>query len=177
MNEGKRSITLLSTGGTIEKTYDPLHGVLSNDVSVLEVLLAQLELEGVELRHVELMNKDSADMADADHRIIAEHAMEYGATCDGVVVVHGTDRLAETGDAIVEMSGSAPGIPIVLTGAMRPWILRNSDAQQNLTEALMAVQLLKPGVYVCMHNKVIAFPGVVKDVANLCFVSARSAGA
>jgi L-asparaginase len=53
---------------------------------------------------------------------------------------------------------------------MRPWILRTSDARQNLTEALLAAQLLSSGVYVCMHNTVLAFPGVVKDTINLRFI-------
>ena len=39
----------------------------------------------------------------------------------------------------------------------------NDDAIY-VTEALIAVQLLPPGVYVAMHNRVLAFPGVEKDV-------------
>ena len=46
----KRRIALISTGGTIEKTYDELSGVLANKVSVLDVMLASLELRGVEGR-------------------------------------------------------------------------------------------------------------------------------
>ena len=34
-------IALLTTGGTIEKTYDPVQGVFSNDVSVLDAMLAE----------------------------------------------------------------------------------------------------------------------------------------
>ncbi len=33
----KKRIALISTGGTIEKTYDELSGVLANGVSVLDV--------------------------------------------------------------------------------------------------------------------------------------------
>ena len=88
---------------------------------------------------------------------------------DGVVIVHGTDRLTNTGDRIVELI-TEPQVPVVLTGAMRPYALRNTDATQNLTEALLAVQLLEPGVYVAMHNKVLKFPGVVKDRENGTFV-------
>jgi len=47
---------------------------------------------------------------------------------------------------------------------MRPYELRSTDALQNLTEALTAVRLVDPGVYVAMHNKLLAFPGVVKDI-------------
>jgi L-asparaginase len=165
----KLRIALISTGGTIEKTYDELSGVLQNKVSVLDVMLASLELRGVEIMRVQLMNKDSLEMTAEDHTLIAETSETLARTMDGVVVVHGTDRLAVTGERIVELAGT-PHRPIVLTGAMRPYQLRSTDAVQNLTEALLAVQLLAPGVYVCMHNQVLAFPGVVKDRAAGTFI-------
>jgi L-asparaginase len=164
----KRRIALISTGGTIEKTYDELSGVLANHVSVLDVMLASLELRGVEVQRVQLMNKDSLDMSPADHTLIAEAATQM-ARSGGVVVVHGTDRLAVLGERCVELGGM-PASPIVFTGAMRPWELRTTDALQNLTEALLAVQLLQPGVYVAMHNQVLQFPGVRKDPKRGTFV-------
>jgi len=165
----KRSIALISTGGTIEKTYDELRGVLSNQVSVLDIMLASLELRGVDIQRVQLMNKDSLDMSPDDHTLIAQIATRLAEAHAGVVVVHGTDRLAVSGDRIVELVGT-PAAPIVLTGAMKPWELRSSDALQNLTEALLAVQLLEPGVYVAMHNQVLQFPGVTKDKQAGTFV-------
>ncbi len=164
-------IVIISTGGTIEKTYDELKGVLQNQLSVLDVMLASLELEGAEIVRVPLMNKDSLEMTPEDHTLIAETAGAMAAQHDGVVVVHGTDRLALTGERIVEVLGT-PRVPIVLTGAMRPYMLRQSDAAQNLTEALLAAQILEPGVYVAMHNKVLSFPGVVKDIERGTFVRA-----
>lgn len=158
----KRRIALISTGGTIEKTYDELSGVLDNRVSVLDVMLARLELRGVEVMRVQLMNKDSLEMNDEDHTLIAQTAEAMARLHDGVVVVHGTDRLSVTGERIARLAGT-PRTPIVLTGAMRPYQLRRTDAVQNLTESLMAVQLVPPGVYVVMHNALLAFPGVVKD--------------
>jgi len=163
MADPKRRIALISTGGTIEKTYDPLSGVLSNEVSVLDVMLTKIQTKGVELVRVPLMNKDSLDMTEADHTLIANTALSMGQAHDGVVVVHGTDRLAVTGERICEVAGGKPPVAIVLTGAMQPYALRTTDAIQNLTEALLAVQLMPAGVYVAMHNKVLAFPGVVKD--------------
>jgi L-asparaginase len=157
-----KKIALISTGGTIEKTYDELSGLLANKVSVLDVMLAALELRGVAVQRVQLMNKDSLEMTAAEHTMIAETADRMARACDGVVVVHGTDRLAESGARLVELVGT-PLTPVVFTGAMRPYELRNTDAEQNLTEALLAVQLLRPGVYVAMHGQVLQFPGVVKD--------------
>ncbi len=158
----KKAIALISTGGTIEKTYDELSGLLANQVSVLDIMLASLELRGVEVRRVQLMNKDSLEMSDEDHTLIATTAEGLARTTDGVVIVHGTDRLQHTGERLVTLFGT-PRHPIVLTGAMRPYELRSTDALQNLTEALLAVQLLAPGVYLCMHGQVLQFPGVVKD--------------
>ena len=167
----KRRIALISTGGTIEKTYDELRGVLSNQVSVLDIMLASLELRGVDVDRVQLMNKDSLEMSPEDHTLIAETAGRLAASHDGVVVVHGTDRLAVSGDRVVALIGT-PASPIVFTGAMRPWELRASDALQNLTEALLAVQLVPPGVYVAMHSQVLQFPGVIKDLERRTFVKA-----
>lgn len=172
-----KSIAIISTGGTIEKTYNPLSGLLNNEVSVLEIMLSQLTLRGVRLSRLQLMNKDSLDMKQRDHELIARTVESCLEEYDGVVVTHGTDTLERTGHACVEQIASPKG-PVVFTGAMRPYELRSTDALQNLTEALMAVQLLPPGVYVCMHNEVLRFPGVRKDRERLCFVkSAPSAGA
>jgi len=164
----KRRIALISTGGTIEKTYDELSGVLANQVSVLDVMLASLELRGVEVQRVALMNKDSLDMTAEDHTLIAQTALQLAREHAGVVVVHGTDRLAASGDRLVELG--TPPSPVVFTGAMRPYELRSTDALQNLIEALLAVQLLPPGVYVAMHNQVLQFPGVTKDKRAGTFV-------
>ena len=165
----KKLIALVSTGGTIEKTYDELQGVLTNRVSVLDVMLASLSLEGVEINRVPLMNKDSLDMTPEDHDRIADVAGQCSASHDGVVIVHGTDRLSVSGETCVRKLG-IPRVPIVFTGAMRPYALRTTDSLQNLTEALLAVQLLSPGVYVCIHDRVLQFPGVVKDPLKGTFV-------
>ncbi len=162
-------VALISTGGTIEKTYNELHGVLTNDVSVLDVMLAGLELGDMEIERVTLMNKDSLDMSEEDHQLIADTALHKSREFDGVIIVHGTDRLAVTGETIYDLEPK-PKAPIILTGAMRPYELRTSDSMQNLVEALFAVQLAKRGVYVAMHNKLLSFPGVRKDVVSGTFV-------
>lgn len=165
----KKRIAMISTGGTIEKTYDELAGVMENRVSVLDVMLASLQLNGIEIVRVPLMNKDSLEMSPVDHTLVATTALTFAQTHDGIVIVHGTDRLARSGERVVELAPT-PLVPIVFTGAMRPYVMRNTDALQNLTESLLAVQILAPGVYVAMHNKVLQFPGVIKDVERGTFV-------
>ena len=163
------TVALISTGGTIEKTYDEHEGILENGTSVLEMMLGSLQLDGTTINHISLMDKDSGEMSSEDHRLIAETVFEYSKTHDGIVVIHGTDTLAQTGDCIVDMFPNL-SVPCVITGAMRPWIMRNSDSLQNIVESLSVVKLLNPGVYVAMHNRVLQFPGVTKDKDQLRFV-------
>ncbi len=166
---------MVTTGGTIEKTYDELKGILSNQVSVLDVMLASIQLNGVEIERLPLMNKDSLEMSEEDHFEIAARVREHMERFDGIVIVHGTDRLALTGEVLFDELNT-PVIPVVLTGAMRPWELRQTDALQNLVEALLAVQLVQPGIYVAMHNRVLPFPGVRKDETRGTFVRASELG-
>jgi L-asparaginase len=169
---GQFSITIISTGGTIEKTYDEFDGNLANkhaqEGSVLDDMLGHLELPELNITRVSLMNKDSLDMTEVDHERIAEAVVEASPNADGVLVVHGTDRLTESGECIHERMENFL-CPVVLTGAMRPFELRRTDALQNLTESLLAIRLLGPGVWCVMHNKALPFPGVKKNRDRLTF--------
>lgn len=165
----RRRIALVTTGGTIEKTYDELGGVLTNRVSNLDVMLSNLELRGLDISRVGLMNKDSMDLTPGDLELIVATVAHQLQDHAGVVVVHGTDRLAETGRLLHERLDGPP-VPVVLTGAMRPYELRKTDSTQNLTEALLAVQVLDPGVWCVMHNRALRFPGVAKDRQRMTFV-------
>jgi L-asparaginase len=167
-----RTIALLSTGGTIEKTYNESDGTITNQRSVLEIMLAGLVLHGVRIERIAVMNKDSLLMTSDDHDAIVDAVERALVTHAGVVITHGTDRLQYSGERLVARLGATLQHPVILTGAMRPYELRTTDALQNLTEALLAVQIAPPGVYVAMHIEVLRFPGVVKDVERMRFVRA-----
>lgn len=162
-------IGILTTGGTIEKTYNETDGSLRNVASVLEDILRHLRLHDLSIRHVRVMSKDSLDMTDEDRRVILGAVREALAIDDAVVIIHGTDTLSVTGEFLCRELG-APARPVVLTGAMRPYEFRDTDAFQNVTEALLACRLVEPGVYVAMHNQVLRFPGVVKDRQRMKFI-------
>jgi L-asparaginase/Glu-tRNA(Gln) amidotransferase subunit D len=65
---------------------------------------------------------------------------------------------------------------IVLTGAMTPLGFEGSDSLQNLTESLMSVQLLRPGIYVVMHNRAYPVHRVCKDRTLRRFVCTDDRG-
>lgn len=171
MNESLR-IAILTTGGTIEKKYNETDGSLRNVGSILDDVLRHLRLPSLRVRHEPVMSKDSLEMTGDDRRTILSAVRAALEVDDAVLVVHGTDTLSETGEVLHAGLGELRK-PVVLTGAIRPYEFRDTDAFQNLTEALLACRLVAPGVYVAMHNKVLKFPGVMKDRQRMTFVRAR----
>jgi L-asparaginase len=136
-------------------------------------MLSELRLEETAVEVRELMSKDSLEMTDEDRRRILAAVEANGACADGdaaaIVVLHGTDTLCLTGQYLWEHLGH-PRIPVVLTGAMRPFEMKQSDALQNLTEAVFAAGTLPPGVYAVAHGRALPFPGVRKDLERGTFV-------
>ena len=185
-----RQITLISTGGTIEKTYDEHAGTLSNRASIVQEMLRLLRLDDTQVNTLQLMQKDSLDLTDADRaRILDAVKLVIGPftddpltdpnSCRGVVILHGTDTLCDTGNwlhqALVENApdGHQLTVPVILTGAMRPFEMKRSDALQNLNEALFAATILDPAVYVVAHAKALKFPGPTKDRERGTFIQSR----
>jgi len=175
-----RRITLITTGGTIEKTYDEETGELANRRSIVRRMLDELRLEDTEVNILELMSKDSLYMTDADRARVAEVVRAVGADGEGgdeplqgVVILHGTDTLTDTGERLLAEI-PRPRVPIVLTGAMRPFEMKRSDALQNLTEAIFAAGVLAPGIYSVSHGRALRFPGVAKDRERGTFVRTAS---
>jgi L-asparaginase len=163
-----RHVTLITTGGTVEKTFNEESGVMENRTSIVRRMLRRLRLEDTTLRVIELLSKDSLYMTEQDREAIAACADKAGAgpnaehATQGIVILHGTDTLSLTGEHLCRVL-APPRVPVVLTGAMRPFEMKRSDALQNLTEAVFATSLLAPGVYCVAHGRALAFPGVVKD--------------
>ncbi|HNO76785.1 MAG TPA: asparaginase [Phycisphaerae bacterium] len=166
-------VKVFSTGGTIEKIYDEHAGILHNMPSRFDHILSQMRLPSVQIDHHGLMGKDSLDMTPADRQLIKESVEGAMSSYDAILIVHGTDTLEETGELLCSEL-KQPEIPIILTGAMRPFEFRDTDAFQNVYESLIACRLVAPGVYCVMHSKVLRFPGVRKDHGLLTFVKGET---
>ncbi|MEK7325131.1 MAG: asparaginase [Chloroflexota bacterium] len=162
-------ITIVTTGGTISKTFNEADGSLRNDRPVIETILAGLRLPDLAVSYRYVLSKDSLELTDEDRRLIVETVRQVLPESDAVVIAHGTDTLSVTGEMLHQEFPNVP-VPVILTGAMRPHEFRDSDAQQNVTEALLACRLAPPGVYVAMHNRLLRFPGVGKDRTSRTFV-------
>ncbi len=169
MSNPMRKITILTTGGTIEKTYDETSGSLKNRETVIRNRIQEnLRLPYVKIEVKSLMNKDSLDMDEQDRGIILkaiERFMGYG---NPIVVLHGTDTMQQTAE-VVQANIVAPSVPIIFTGAMKPLGFIDSDAIQNVTEAMFATGIVRPGVYISFHNRLFAVPGVRKSLEQRTF--------
>lgn len=168
----ERHIAVLTTGGTIEKSYDEYTGELANHRSIVRRKLGRLRLSAAQVGVTELMSKDSLELTDDDRRSILEtvrDALSADPKPTGIVILHGTDTLAKTGDLLHAELGSLE-VPVILTGAMRPFAMARSDGVQNLTEALFATGVLSPGVWCVFHGRALPFPGVAKDRTRGTFV-------
>lgn len=159
-------ITVLATGGTIDKIYT-IDGQLEIGPSaarrLLEVLTTDLTIE---VRSV--IAKDSLDITDADRQTLADALDDVDTP--SVVITHGTDTLTDTAEYLSQHPSVTPRI-IVLTGALQPAAMTVSDAALNLGAALMASQTLDAGVYVCMGGRVFPAGGVRKDASTGRFLS------
>ena len=109
-------------------------------------------------------------MTAADRDIVLAAVRSKLVKPAAIVITHGTDTLVETG-LHLERNLPALAVPVILTGAMTPLGFERSDGLQNLTESLLAAQILPPGVWLVIHNQVFPIGGVRKDRAQARFVA------
>jgi L-asparaginase len=163
-------IHIIATGGTIEKVYSEQTGNVQNLDNKIDRYFRQLRLPDADIQVTHLMNKDSLEMTGADRAQVLDAVQSKLADGAPMVITHGTDTMVDTG-LMLQQNLAGLQVPIVLTGAMTPLGFEGSDGLQNLTESLLAVRVLPPGVYVVMHNQVFPVDRVRKDRELARFVA------
>lgn len=144
-------VRILITGGTIDKVHDTKSEGLAfapdGSTHIPEMLqIGRCHFPTVQL----LMLKDSLFFDDADREAIAKAVTS--APEDRIVVTHGTGTMGQTARFL---DARAPGKTVVLTGAMRPFSLYASDGEFNLGGAVVAAQILAPGIWGVMNGRAI----------------------
>ncbi len=140
-------ITIITTGGTIDKIYFDIKSDYEVGDSLVKALLEEANVTA-DYKVLSILKKDSLDLTDADRTLICDTIQRD--TASHFVITHGTDTMRSTADILQGISGKV----IVLTGAMQPARSRSTDAIFNIGSALTAVQILKPGVYIAMNGRV-----------------------
>jgi L-asparaginase len=155
-------IYVITTGGTIEKVYSEQNGTVANLDNKIDRYLRLLRLPDCEVHIVPLMNIDSLEMKDSDRAKILGTLNALLPEKAPILITHGTDTMVETG-LYLQRALSQLRVPIVMTGAMAPLGFEGSDALQNLTESLLALRILSPGIYIVSHNQAFPISNVRKD--------------
>ena len=165
-NNGHLKLQIISTGGTIEKTYDEYDGLLENRTTQLEKrILSRLRLPNCSFEVTPILSKDSLYFDDNDRQLVASTVEEKLNTTEigAILVVHGTDTMVKTAD-FVRLNVPCPKVPIIFTGAMKPMGFDDSDAFQNVTESILAARVCSPGgVYIVFHGRIFTVPFVKKN--------------
>ena len=161
-------VAVLMTGGTIAKSYDPASAKLENVRPTVKDLIAKLRLDDLNLKFFDYMQKDSLDIKENERERIGHKIGDLAQKYDAVLVTHGTDSMVSTAELLCAKTPS-PTVPVIFTGAMIPGTVIGSDAQQNLTEALLALRFLPPGIYLSFHNRILTPPGIRKNYENQTF--------
>ena len=146
---------ILCTGGTFDKIYGTGAGVRNftfPEVSAVTGIVAKFHVADVDVTYDPVRAMDSLDMTDADRDFIAGWCSQYPA--GRCVVIHGTDTMIKTASVI---AGRNLDNTVVLTGALQPTRMRDSDAEFNLGGAIIAAQTCPPGVFIVMHGRVFAW--------------------
>ena len=151
------SMTLLLTGGTIDKHYHELTGELSFKDTHIEAMLQQARCQ-LDLSVQPVLLKDSLEMNDADRQKVL--AACQSCSDQQIVITHGTDTMVETARVLAQ---SIQTKTIVLFGAMIPYTLKNSDSLFNFGTAIAAVQCLEAGVYISMNGQLFTWDQVRKN--------------
>lgn len=152
-----KKITILTTGGTIDKVYFDAKSEYEVGPPNIERVLGELNL-AIAYTITSLMRKDSLEITAEDRAIIRRAAAASATDC--ILITHGTDTMTQTAEALMGLAGKT----IVLTGALEPALFKTSDAMFNIGCALGAVQALPPGVYIAMNGKVFREGAVRKNL-------------
>lgn len=141
-------IKIFTTGGTIDKIYFDQKSRFEVGEPAINEVLAEANVT-VPYQCETLLRKDSLDLTEADRQKI------YDAVAADdhryIIITHGTDTMIQTAQKLKPLGRDRV---IVLTGSMMPAKFRSTDAEFNIGGAIVAVQVLPPGVYITMNGQI-----------------------
>ncbi|WP_072682740.1 asparaginase domain-containing protein [Arcobacter sp. LA11] len=153
------NVTIINTGGTFNKRYNPIKGQLEvpSDNLALDKIIASCHNVEFEIKNI--VSKDSLDMDDNDRQIITDAVNE--TSNDKIIIIHGTDTVDLTSAFLREQVSNKK---IVFTGAMVPMSIDEVEATMNFSQALGFLSAsIEKGIYLAMHGVVVDASKLIKD--------------
>ena len=157
-NQSSFPIVIINTGGTFNKRYQPLTGLLTvaNDERTIAELLHSAA-PNLDMHLIGIVHKDSLDITQDDRVSISAAIRNLSPSLNSapIIIIHGTDTMHETAQFL---DGTNLNRVIVITGAMRPAEIDPVEASLHLGLTLgFAAANPPPGVYIAMHGRVLPY--------------------
>lgn len=152
-------ITVLNTGGTFNKRYNPISGQLevpSDNIALDKIVKSCFNIE-FEIKNI--VSKDSLDFTQEDRELILQNIIN--SKNDKIIIIHGTDTVDLTAKFIEDKIENKK---VVFTGAMVPMSIDEVEATMNFSQAIGFLNApIKNGIYLSMHGSVIEHSKLKKD--------------
>ena len=152
-------ISVLNTGGTFNKRYNPILGKLevpSDNIALDKIVKSCFNVD-FEIKNI--VSKDSLDFTDADRETILENILN--SKSDNIIIIHGTDTVDLTSKFIEDKEKKKK---IVFTGAMVPMSIDEVEATMNFSQAIGFLNApIENGIYLSMHGVVVEHSKLKKD--------------
>ena len=152
-------ITVLNTGGTFNKRYNPITGQLevpSDNIALDKIVKSCFNVE-FEIKNI--VSKDSLDFTQEDRETILENIKNSAS--DKIIIIHGTDTVDLTAKFIED---KIQGKKIVFTGAMVPMSIDEVEATMNFSQAIGFLNArIENGIYLSMHGAVVSYKILLKN--------------
>ena len=152
-------ITVLNTGGTFNKRYNPILGQLEvpkDNIALDKIIKSCFNIE-FDIRNI--VSKDSLDFTPEDRETILENIIN--SENDKIIIIHGTDTVDLTAKFIEDKIENKK---VVFTGAMVPMSIDEVEATMNFSQAIGFLNApIENGIYLSMHGSVIEHSKLKKD--------------
>ena len=153
------TVTIINTGGTFNKRYNPLKGELEvpTDNIALDKILSSCFNINYEVKNI--ISKDSLDINDRDRQVIVDCIKS--SKNDNFIIIHGTDTIDLSSKFIDNQVNDKN---IIFTGAMVPMSINTVEATMNFSLALGFLNAdIKNGIYIAMHGAVVEYSKLLKN--------------
>lgn len=148
--QNKKRIAIVATGGTIASVQDPIRGarpaVSGEEIIDLAPKVKQLEDQIERIDIIPILQKDSSDITSTEWPIICREVNKLVPYYHGILILHGTDTLANTANALTfALRGHAAlkrqtnllTTPIYLVSSQKPALEIQTDAIVNLEDSIV----------------------------------------
>ncbi|XQC05792.1 asparaginase domain-containing protein [Arcobacter cryaerophilus gv. pseudocryaerophilus] len=155
----KSKITVINTGGTFNKRYNPISGELEvpKDSLALDEIINYCY--SIDFEVLNIISKDSLEMNDDDRELIVKTIQD--SKNQNIIIVHGTDTIDLTAKYLDEKIKDKT---IVLTGAMLPISINKVEATLNFSQAIGFLNSnCENGIYISMHGSVKNYKKLIKN--------------